>query len=116
MSPAAPSVFAFSVKMTGRPRIVIGGPWAPLLSQIAEPPVPTLSAIVASSGNVLIEATHTARLSEVGSIRAYILIRFSQTMVLAAWPVSFVIEMAAVALRNPCGSPAPLPPKKAMSS
>src|SRR3990167_3895372 len=35
--PPPPSVSIFSVKRTGRPRIVMGGPWTPLFSQMAEP-------------------------------------------------------------------------------
>ena len=48
----------------------MGGPSTPLFSQTADPPVPTDSAIVASSGNVSMLATHTARPRDCGSIRA----------------------------------------------
>src|SRR3954447_18321775 len=96
MSPAVPRVFAFSVKITGRPRMVIGGPTAPLFSQIAEPPVPTDRAIVASSGNVSMDAIHTARPRLPGSIRAYILTMFSQTIVPDGWPASALTDTDAV--------------------
>ena len=38
------------MKISGRPRIVIGGPATPLFSQMADPPVPTARLIVASCG------------------------------------------------------------------
>src|SRR5688500_12620169 len=95
MSPASPSVGAFSVKITGRPKIVIGGPSTPLFNHTGAPPVPTLNAIVASSRNVLILAIHTAVPNELGNIREYIVMMFSHRMVSAACPDSFVTDTAA---------------------
>src|SRR3989337_3694499 len=95
MSPTVPIVGHFSVKMTGLPRMLMGGPAAPLFSQMAEPPVPTERLIVASSGKVLMLHTHTAELRLDGSIPAYILTPFSQTIVLASWPVSLLTSTIA---------------------
>src|SRR4051812_18078533 len=119
MSPCVPrTLVAFSVKITGRPRIVIGGPATPLFSQIADPPVPTDRAIVASSGNVSIDATHTARPSDPGSIRAYILTMFSHTIVAVGCPAS--ADTATIAElrvdRAPRGCPTPSPLRNDRSS
>lgn len=103
--------------------MVTGGVSAPLLPgfypepiQTGPPPVPTDSAIVASSGNVSMLAIQTALLSEVGSIREYIFVMFSQTKVAAAWPVSLVTCTDAGQLTKPSGSPTPVPVMKYKSS
>src|SRR5215475_3172487 len=93
MSPVVPSAGVFSVKYTGRPRMLTGGvsvpppvagPPPPI--HTADPPVPTDRAIVASCGNVWMDAIHTAFLSEEGSIRAYMPTMFSYTIVWVGWP------------------------------
>src|SRR3990167_4416483 len=114
--PPPPSVSIFSVKRTGRPRIVMGGPWTPLFSQMAEPPVPTERLISASCAKVSMFATQTPLPSEAGSIREYILTMFSQTMLSAACPVSFATETSAGEFITPSGWPTPEPPMKATSS
>src|SRR3954469_24395362 len=90
MSPVVPSAGVFSMKITGRPRMLTGGTAEPgccmFPSHTAEPPVPTDSAMVASCGKVSIEAIHTAFCSAVGSMRAYIPTMFSQVMLAAGWP------------------------------
>src|SRR5690554_3782255 len=118
MSPREPSVFAFSVTTIGRPNSVIGPGAAAFTTNTLLPPVPTLSAIVNSSGIVSGEISHTARDSDEGSMRAYILTMFSYTIVLAACPFSAGTAIAAglPAPRNPSGWPAPLPVMNAESS
>src|SRR5689334_21611726 len=107
MSTGEPSADAFSVKITGRPRIVVGGapeppPCVPRLPiQTGEPPVPTASAIVANWGKVSMFAIHTALPREVGSIRAYILAMFSHRIVALAWPASFATFTLAGQLMKP---------------
>src|SRR6266700_1475078 len=112
MSPVVPNAGAFSVKITGRPRMVTGGPsepgWLGPPIHTGPPPVPTDSAIVASWGNVSIAATHTAFFNEVGSMRAYILTMFSHTIVPAVWPASAACCTDAGELMNPSGVPAPV--------
>src|SRR5581483_4715055 len=105
-----------------RPRIETGGVSAPpvppakLPIQTGPPPVPTDSAIVASCGNVSMEAIQAARRSDVGSIRAYILVMFSQTIVWVGCPDSAATCTDAGQLMKPSGSPAPVPLMNAMSS
>ena len=94
MSPGVPSGPVFSVKNTGRPRMLTGGasmpPWPPakLPIQTGPPPVPTDKAIVANWGKVSMLAIHTARPRLVGSMREYILTMFSHTIVAADCPDS----------------------------
>src|SRR5438046_2721381 len=105
MSPVVPVVGTFSVKITGRPRIVSGGMSEPGVVrppiQTGPPPVPTDSAMVASCGKVSMCAIHTALLRLVGSIREYILTMFSHTIVAAVWPLSLVTDTEAGQLMYP---------------
>src|ERR1700733_3658320 len=109
MSPAVPSAFAFSEKMTGRPRIVIGGMsepgWFGPPIHTGPPPVPTDSAMVASSGNVSGAQIQTALRTEEGSIREYMPTTFSHTIVLVACPACAETLTAAAQLMKPCGCP-----------
>src|SRR3954471_2876712 len=119
MSPVVPSAGVFSVKITGRPRMLTGGTAEPgccmFPSHTAEPPVPTDSAMVASCGNVSIEAIHTAFCSAVGSILAYIATIFSQVIDAAGCPDADTWTDAGQ-LTKPRGSPTPVPVMKPMSS
>src|SRR5581483_8066864 len=102
--------------------MVIGGesmpPCPPAMFPIhtGPPPVPTDRAIAASWGNVPVEAIHTARPSEVGSMRAYMLTRFSQTSVLVGWLVSAAWATVTGLLMTPAGSPTAGPVRSATSS
>src|SRR6185369_13356854 len=77
---------------------------------------PTDRAIVASCGKQPMSAIHTAFISDVGSMRAYIFARFSTTIVLAPCPASAVAMIAAGQLIQPSGSPEPDPENQATSS
>src|SRR5215475_14319576 len=119
MSPAPPTPGTFSVTRRGRPRIVIGTWPTPEANQTGAPPVPTDSAMVSSCGRQSGEHTHTALLSEVGSIREYILVMFSHTIVAAGWPDSAATCTIAGLVESwiePAGSPTPEPVRKARSS
>src|SRR6187455_1076848 len=99
-SPCEPrAAGAEPVMSTGRPSRVSTGWDRPSVSHTAEPPVPTLSAMVASCANVSGEATHTALPMLAGSMRAYISIAFSHTIWLfaaALWPDRFDTTISAV--------------------
>src|SRR6266576_2680594 len=99
MSPCDPRALTFSETITGRPRMLMGGPATPLFSQTGPPPVPTESAMVASWGKVSGETTHTAVARDWGSMREYILTMFSHTMVAVGWPVSAAWTTRELALR-----------------
>src|SRR5581483_7521168 len=111
MSPVVDSAGVFSVKMTGRPRIVMGGVsepgWFMPPIQTGPPPVPTDNAMVASCGNVSIDAIHTAFASDVGNILLYMLTMFSHKMVPVACPDSLDTDTDAGQEMKPCGVPAP---------
>src|SRR3546814_3512847 len=91
----------------------LGAP-VPSVSQTAEPTVPTVRAMVASSTNVSGEAIHTAPSRDDGSIRAYIRMMFSQTNVSALCPPSAATSMRApfAAASAASAAPAQLPVRK----
>src|SRR5260221_3895847 len=100
MSPRVPSLGTFSVKYTGRPKMLIGGACDMLLA--VQPPIHTPGAdwvIAARAGNTSMEQIHTALPRDDGSILAYMLAKFASVTAVVRAPPAPTATMA-VALAN----------------
>src|SRR5258708_12161625 len=107
MSPRVPSLGTFSVKYTGRPKMLMGGACDMLLA--VQPPIHTPGAdwvIAARAGNTSMEQIHTALPRDDGSILAYMLAKFASVTAVVRAPPAPTATMAG-AFRNPSGSPTP---------
>src|SRR5260221_12116415 len=107
MSPRVPSLGTFSVKYTGRPKMLIGGACDMLVA--GQPPIHTPGAdwvIAARAGNTSMEQIHTALPRDDGSILAYMLAKFASVTPLVRAPPGPTATMAG-AFRHPRDSPAP---------
>src|SRR5260221_5082811 len=108
MSPRVPSLGTFSVKDTGRPKMLIGGA-CDMLSAV-KPPIHTPGAdwvIAARAGNRSMEQIHTALPRDDGSILGYMLAKFASVTAVVRAPPAPTATMAG-AFRNPSGSPTPV--------
>src|SRR5258707_15859707 len=107
MSPRVPSLGTFSVKYTGRPKMLIGGACDMLLA--VQPPIHTPGAdwgVAARAGNTSMEQIHTALPRDDGSILAYMLAKFATVTPVVRAPPAPTATMAAE-LRKPTAAPTP---------
>src|SRR5260221_4507255 len=107
MSPRVPSLGTFSVKYTGRPKMLIGGACDMLLA--VQPPIHTPGAdwvIAARAGNTSMEQIHTALPRDDGSILAYMLAKFASVTALVPAPPAPTATMPGGVL-DPGRIPAP---------
>src|SRR5260221_14405154 len=107
MSPRVPSLGTFSVKYTGRPKMLIGGACDMLLA--VQPPLPTPGAdwgIAARAGDTSMGQIHTALPRGDGSILAYMLAKFASVTAVVRAPPAPTATMAG-GVRDPRDAPTP---------